>query len=73
MANKGVVIYLLCENPSCSFSEEKLVIKQPLVVSGSSGKCNFSFPKECPKCKTSLELLNFVSGSVEIQPDKLDN
>jgi len=71
MVNKGIVINMLCENPSCSFSEEKLVVKNPLNIVESSGKCSFSIPNSCPKCKSPVELLNFVSGSIEIEKDIL--
>lgn len=69
--NKGVVVYFLCTNPSCSMSENKLEIKKPLNYVSSSGKFSFEVPKCCPKCKSELELLNFVSGNVEIEADDL--
>lgn len=70
MNNKGIVINMLCCNPSCSFSENKLIIKSPLNIS-SGGNCSFKMPQVCPKCKSAVELLNFVSGSVEIEADKI--
>ena len=69
MINKGIVINLLCCNPSCNYSDKKLVIKKTLQVSESTGNCQFKIPKSCPKCASPLELLNFISGSVEIEPD----
>lgn len=68
--NKGIIISLVCQNPSCEFSEKILVKKTTLAVTKSSGKASFEIPKNCPKCKSELELLSFISGSVEIQPDK---
>jgi hypothetical protein len=71
--NKGIILYYLCTNPGCTYSEQKLVIRKPLVHVTSSNKFTFNVPKCCPKCKSELELLNFVSGSVEIEQDKIEN
>ena len=67
--NKGIVISMLCTNPSCTFSEQKLKIKQAFTIAATSGRCVFNMPKCCPKCKSGIELLSFVSGSVEITED----
>jgi len=69
--NKGIVVRYLCTNPSCSFSEQKLEHKSSLVISGASAR--FKLLNNCPKCKGGLEMLNFVSGSVEITPDDENN
>ena len=68
--NKGVVISYLCTNPSCSYSEEKLIIKKPVTFSNKGG-CKFEGISTCPKCKSSIELLHFISGEVEITEDKI--
>jgi len=71
MKNKGIVLKFLCTNPSCSFSESELIVKSTLSYVSSSGKASFVVPKICPKCKFGLELLNFISGSVEIKEDEI--
>jgi len=68
--NKGVIARFLCVNPDCNYSEEKLEVKSTLNNSG--GKLNFKVPSVCPKCKSPIELINFVSGSVTIEEDKLE-
>lgn len=73
MAAKGIVIRALCTNPSCSFSENKIEIKQALNKVNQTGKYSFQVPQSCPKCKSEIEMLGFVSGSVEIIPDDKEN
>jgi len=68
--NKGVVISYLCQNPSCPYSEEKLVVKKP-VTSLNNGNCKFEGISCCPKCKSPIKLLHFVSGEVEITKDNI--
>ncbi|MHA1381425.1 MAG: hypothetical protein ACTSRG_23910 [Candidatus Helarchaeota archaeon] len=70
--NKGIVLNFLCQNPSCSYSEEMLKIKQPVNIVKASGNCSFKIPTSCPKCKTEIELINFVSGSIEIEADEIN-
>ena len=67
---KGIVIKYLCTNPSCEFSESVLDDKQPIVF--SSGKCSFKTINSCPKCKSGVEMINFVSGSMTIVEDKIN-
>jgi len=68
--SKGVVISYLCRNPDCSYSEEKIIIKKP-VTSSTNGNCKFEGISSCPKCKSPVELLHFISGEVEITEDKI--
>jgi len=70
--NKGVVVNLLCQNPDCQYSEEKLKMESAVNITGS-GTCSFKILKSCPRCKTELELINFVSGSLEIKADEIKN
>lgn len=72
MNNKGVVVNSLCTNPDCTYSQEKLVTKASLVYAVSSGSCTFKVPKACPRCRAPIEVLNFVSGEVEITADKIE-
>lgn len=66
---KGIVVKYLCTNPSCSFSETPLIDKKAL----TTGSSKYSFPvlKCCPKCKSGIDMINFVSGSVQIKEDKI--
>jgi len=66
---KGIIISALCTNPSCPHSEEELIMKQPFQQTLSSGKCSFVMPIKCPKCLSGVEVLNFVSGTIEIEKD----
>ncbi|MHA1381185.1 MAG: hypothetical protein ACTSRG_22685 [Candidatus Helarchaeota archaeon] len=70
--NKAIVLNFLCVNVDCNFSQEKLQIKQTLNIVESSGNCSFKIPTCCPRCKSPVELVNFVSGSVEIEADKIE-
>lgn len=67
---KGVVVNYLCTNPSCDLSENKLEIKEPLTMLGNTAR--FNTLKCCPKCKSGVEMINFVSGVVEIKVDKVN-
>lgn len=66
---KGIIIRYLCENPSCTYSENKIKFTTSLNVSGA--KANFKILNCCPKCKSSIELINFISASVEFEEDKI--
>ncbi len=66
---KGVIVRYLCTNPSCAFSEKILEDKQAL--NGSSSTMSFKSLSSCPKCKSGIEMINFVSGSVEITEDEI--
>lgn len=70
--NKGIVITSLCTNPSCTYSEKKYVVKQPLTIISSSGKATFKILPTCKKCQSPLELPYFISGSIEIEKDNLE-
>jgi len=67
--NKGVIINLLCTNPDCEHSQTKLKIESPLIISNNN--CSFKILKECPRCKSGLEFINFVSGRLEITADNI--
>ena len=69
---KGIIINMLCTNPECPYSDDKLRIKNAVTISGT-GKATFDVPNSCPRCKSPLELLTFQSGSVEIVADAIDN
>ena len=69
MANKGIVIRMICENPDCVYSDEQLEIEKALAVSPSTGNHSFIVPKACPRCRASLELIGFVSGDMRIVAD----
>jgi len=70
MDNKGVVITFMCINPDCNFSHEKIVIKKPVSITGNN-KFSFTAISSCPKCKSPVEMINFVSGTLEIEADEI--
>lgn len=69
MGNKGVISTFLCTNPSCTYSERKLVIESALNSTSTSGNHSFKTPTCCPKCKSGIELLHFVSGAMSLESD----
>jgi hypothetical protein len=68
---KGIILSYLCLNPSCEFSEKQLIIKNPLTSSSNGSNHKFSGISSCPKCKSAIELLTFVSGTIEIVEDNI--
>lgn len=68
--DKGIVVKYLCTNPSCDLSETVISDKRAVVL--TSGKCSFPVISSCPKCKSGVEMLNFVSGTVAVTEDKIE-
>jgi primosomal protein N' len=68
--NKGIVINLVCTNSACSYNEG--FITKEALNSSSTGKHSFSTPKVCPRCESEIELISFVSGTMEIVEDKIN-
>ena len=62
----GIIVELLCTNPSCRYSENKLESRQALVSAVSSGTRTFKVPKSCALCKSPVELIDFHSGTVKV-------
>jgi hypothetical protein len=68
--NKGIILYFLCTNSSCSYSNEKIELKEVLQSTKAQDKFSFTSIKKCPKCKSSVEFLDFVSANVKITRDE---
>lgn len=68
--SKGVIVRYLCTNPSCSYSDKYL--KYESSVNQTATKFSFKVLNFCPKCKSNVELLNFVSADIELIEDKIN-